>query len=126
MGSRSQTKFDRTFIFDEALGAFSKFNAQIILDHIERFQRAWCASNVDGDLNHRFRFEHYKEVRDPYRLCQIRIGPNNNYRAVVMFPDGCFDAHWIYVFKKEGQREPQEMKKAKSIAQEFWKTIKGR
>lgn len=41
-----------------------------------------------------------------------------------MFLDGRSDAYWIYAYKKEGNREPQEMELARKRAKQFWETVK--
>lgn len=78
---------------------------------------------MDSDLPAGYNFKQYKTPNEPYRLCQIYLG--RDYRAVVMFPHGRSEAYWIHVFKKEGQREPQEIELAKSRAKANWNAIKG-
>ncbi|MGH2496708.1 MAG: hypothetical protein ACRDIV_18560 [Ktedonobacteraceae bacterium] len=123
MGSRSDTRFYKISGFIKAIQDLGVPSA-MITEHIAKFERAWCESRMDGDVPSRYHFEHYKKVTDPYRLCHVRVGPNNNYRAVVMFPDGRANAYWIYVYKKEGNREPQEMELARKRAKQFWETVK--
>jgi hypothetical protein len=123
---RTGTKFTQLLTFKEAVDSFGPTNTKVVKDHALRFESAWCNSRSDGDLPARYHFEHYKGIHDPYRLCHVRVGPNNNYRAVVLFPDGSLEAYWVYAYKKEGRREPQEMKRARDLASRYWETRKGK
>jgi hypothetical protein len=35
------------------------------------------------------------------------------------------EAYWIYAYKKEGKREPQEMERSRNYAKRFWDMKKG-
>lgn len=126
MGSRSETEFFIVRKFSKAVKSFGPVNAARVLNDIRRFEIAWRVSKVDDDLPPGYEFKPYSNVRAPYRLCQIYVGPNNDYRAVVIFPDGRLDAYWIYAFKKEQLNERREVELAKSRAKDLWDTIKGR
>jgi hypothetical protein len=120
---RIGTNFFRLQTFDNAINSFGTTNAAQIAAHIARFESTWCSSRNDGDLPPRYGFEHYKNVHDPYRLCHIRVGANNNYRAVVLFPNGLLEAYWVYAFKK-GTKQNQEMNHARNCAKAYWETRK--
>lgn len=125
MTVRSETKFFKYSRFDEALEEIgSPVNLRIV-DHLLRFERVWRQSRIDSDLNRGFYFKQYDGVDGPYRLCQIYVGPNGDYRAVVMFPDGRLSAYWVYAFKKQKGNDRQEVKRAKLAAIACWGTIKG-
>ncbi len=126
MGTRSNTVFRKLSGFTTALDAFDTSVAAAITAHILQFERAWKASRHDGELPTGFRFEAYLKVDAPYRLCQIRVGPKHGYRALVMFLDSSSDAYWIDIFKKVKDRQPEDMKRARLLAQRLWDELKRR
>ena len=125
MSSRSETKFLSYYRFDEALEDLGSPANLRIADHILRFQRAWRQSRTDSELNGSFKFKHYDDVDGPYRLCQIYVGPNSDFRAAVMFPQGKAATYWVYVFKKQRGNDRAQVKRAKLFAKDCWNTIKG-
>jgi hypothetical protein len=124
VGTRSNTVFRKLFGFTTAVDMFDMSVVAAINAHILQFERAWKASRHDGELPTGFRFEAYLKVDEPYRLCQIRVGPKHGYRALVMFLDRSSDAYWIYVFKKVKDRQPEDMNRARLLAQRFWHQLK--
>jgi hypothetical protein len=68
--------------------------------------------------------EQDKKVGGPYQLYQIRVGPGRGYRVWVMFLDNSPDAYWIYAFKKEKDRQPEDMERARVLAQKYWEQIR--
>jgi hypothetical protein len=124
LSSRSETKFLNYHRFDEALEDIGSPANLRIADHMLRFQRAWQQSRTDNELNGSFKFKQY-DVDGPYRLCQIYVGPNSDYRAAVMFPQGRPAAYWIYVFKKQRGNDRAQVKRAKLFAIDCWNMIKG-
>lgn len=125
MSSRGETKFFNHERFNKALEEIGRPANVRIAEHILRFQRAWVQSNTDSDLNASFKFKQYDDVDGPYRLCQIYVGPNSDYRAVVMFPQGRLAAYWVYAFKKQRGNDRQQVSRAKLAAVACWNTIKG-
>ena len=123
MNIRKDTVFRRLAIFTADLDAFDPSVIVIIENHILQFQRAWRASRHDGELSPGFHFEAYVKIDDPYRLCQIRVGPKQGYRASVMFLDGSSGAYWVYIFKKMKDKQPDDMKRARHLAQRFWNEL---
>jgi len=123
---RSNTVFRKLSGFITDLDRLDIAATESIIAHIIQFERAWKASRHDGELPSGFQFEAYLKVAEPYRLCQIRVGPKRGYRALVMIPDGGSDAYWIYVFKKVKDRQPEDMKRARSIAQRLWDELQRR
>jgi hypothetical protein len=63
------------------------------------------------------------DVDGPYRLGQIRLGPNHGYRSLAMFLDKSSSAYWIYVYKKVRDRQPEDMERGRRIAQRLWNEI---
>lgn len=124
MGSRSETVFSKLTSFTEIVDGYDSRVNRAITAHIIHFEIAWCASRHDGDLPSGYRTEQDKEVNSSYQLYQIRVGPGRSYRAWVMFPDGCSDAYWVYAFKKVKDRQPEDMKRARVIAQRYWEKIR--
>lgn len=126
MGTRSTTVFRKLSGFTAALDRFDMSVVAALTAHILQFERAWRASRHDGELPTGFHFEAYLKVDEPYRLCQIRVGPKHGYRALVMFPDKSSDAYWVHIFKKVKDRQPEDMKRARLLSQRLWDEIKGR
>jgi hypothetical protein len=126
VGSRSETKFSVESKFKKAVSDFGSINTASVLNDIASFELAWRKSIADDELPGRYKFKPYKGVHRPYKLYQIYVGQNHNYRAVVMFFDGFSSACWIYAFKKERMNERQEVELAKSRAEDYWYMIKGR
>ena len=128
MGSRSKTVFFKLKSFIEIVDRYDKHVNRRIIAHINHFEIAWCASRHDGDLPSGFHAEQDKEVVGPFQLYQIRVGSGNprGYRAWVMFLDASTDAYWVYVFKKGKDRQPENMNRARVIAQRYWEKIKER
>ena len=128
MSSRSETVFFKLISFTEIVDGFDKHVNSRIIAHINRFEIAWCASRHDGDLPSGFHVEQDKEVVGPFQLYQIRVGPGNppGYRAWVMFLKESTDAYWVYAFKKGKDRQPEDMNRARVLAQRFWEKIKER
>jgi len=125
MGARSGTIFYQLRSFTEVVDGFDKRVSRTINVHIIHFQVAWKASRHDGELPSSCSVEQDKEAVDgPYRLYQIRVGPGRGYRAWVMFLDDNPDAYWIYAFKKEKDRQPEDMERARTIAQRYWEQIR--
>lgn len=127
MGLRSETKFENRPGFEEVLDEFGITNSLRVSQHIVRFQYAYQQSNADSDLPNGFEFKVIENVRGSYRLCQIYVGPNNNYRALVMFPHsrikGQLLAYWVYAFKKQRKNDHPKIERAKVIAREYWNSI---
>ena len=97
--------------------------AQIIND-LQGFERIWRASDIYTQLPQRFDFKQLTKARGSYAVCQIRIA-QQNYRAVVMFPDEQVKAWWIHMFKKGKNNERQEVQYAIERAEYHCNTIKG-
>ncbi len=114
---RSATVFRSVASFTSALNEFDMPVVASINAHLLHFERAWKASRHDGEIPTGFYFEAYADVDGPYRLCQIRVGPNHGFRALVMFLNNSPDAYWIYIFKKVKNRQPEDMKRARTLAQ---------
>jgi hypothetical protein len=128
MGARSETVFSRLSSFTEVVDGFDKSVKNAITAHIIHFEIAWCASKHDGELPSGYHAEQDKEVVGPYQLYQIRVGPGRTrgYRAWVMFLDGSPDAYWVYAFKKGKGRQPEDMERARVLAQRHWEKIRRR
>ena len=126
MGSRSKTVFFKLISFTEIVDGYDKQVNRRITAHINHFEIAWCTSRHDGDLPSGFHAEQDKEVVGPFQLYQIRVGPGNppGYRAWVMFLDGSTDAYWVYAFKKGKGRQPEDMDRARVLAQRHWEKIR--
>lgn len=123
VSSRSNTKFEQIRIFKKLLSEYDGLIKKRITAHIIQFEIAWCASNDDGELPSRYYFESYTDVDGPYRLGQIRLGPNHGYRSLAMFLDKSSSAYWIYVYKKVRDRQPEDMERGRRIAQRLWNEI---
>lgn len=128
MSSRSKTVFFKLISFTEIVDGYDKHVNSRITAHLNHFEIAWCASRHDGDLPSGFHAEQDKEVVGPFQLYQIRVGPGNpsGYRAWVMFLDKSTDAYWVYAFKKGKDRQPEDMNRARVLAQRYWEKIKER
>lgn len=126
MGSRSVTVFRRLASFTTILDKLDSSASAPIVAHIIQFERAWKASRHDGEIPSGFYFEAYLKVDDPYRLCQVRVGPKHGYRALVVFLDRSSDAYWIYIFKKVRDRQPEDMNRARVLAQRLWDELQRR
>ena len=125
MGKRSDAVFSTLRSFTEVIDGFDKRVSNLINVHIIHFQVAWRASRHDGELPASCCIEQDKKAVDgPYQLYQIRVGPGRGYRAWVMFLDNGPDAYWIYAFKKEKDRQPEDMERARTIAQKYWEQIR--
>jgi hypothetical protein len=126
VGSRSKTVFFKLISFTEIVNGYDKQVNRRITAHINHFEIAWCNSRHDGDLPSGFHAEQDKEVVGPFQLYQIRVGPGNppGYRAWVMFLDENTDAYWVYAFKKEKGRQPEDMDRARVLAQRHWEKIR--
>ncbi len=124
MGSRSETVFRRLVNFSTALDELDTSVAASIIAHIIQFEKAWKVSKHDGEIPSGFHFEPYLRVDDPYRLCQIRVGPKHGYRALAMFLNRSSDAYWIHLFKKVKNRQPEDMQRARILAQQLWNELK--
>lgn len=126
MGSRSATVFRRLASCTELLNSFDGPVVASIVAHMMQFERAWKASRHDGEIPSGFHFEAYLKISEPYRLCQIRIGPKHGYRALVMLLDESADACWIYLFKKVRDRQPEDMNRARMLAERYWNQLQRR
>ena len=126
MGPRNTAVFYRIASFDNGLNTFDTRVVATIEAHIVHFERAWKASGHDGEIPSSFFFEAYLHVDEPYRLCQIRVGPKRGYRALIMFLNRSPNAFWIYVFKKVKNRQPEDMERARIIAQKLWNQLQER
>ncbi len=124
MGARSETVFYQLRSFIKVVDGFDKSVNKMITAHIIHFQVAWKASRHDGELPSSCCVEQNKKVDGPYQLYQIRVGPGRGYRAWVMFLDNSPDAYWIYVFKKTKDRQPEDMERARVLAQRYWEQIR--
>lgn len=123
VASRSETKFFFEPRFDKVIGSFGLSNYAKILDDISKFEMAWNNSKDDEALPKRYNFHPYKGVSRVYKIYQIYVGPNQNYRSVLLFYDGT-NAYWIYAFKKEHDSEPQEVERAISRAIDYISKLK--
>ena len=127
MGLRSEVEFKNYPGFEEAIDEFGTANSIWVAEHIARFERYYHASNTDADISHGFEFKMIENVSGLYRLYQIYVGPNNNFRALVMFPKdrihGQMLAYWIFAFKKQRGNDRQKINIAKAIARECWNSI---
>ena len=123
MHMREDIIFRRLFSFTAELNTFDASVIVVIDNHILQFQRSWKASRHDGELSASFHFEAYVKIDGPYRLCQIRVGPKHGYRALVVFLNGSSGAYWIYIFKKVKDKQPEDMKRARHLAQRFWNDL---
>ena len=124
MVARSETVFFRLRSFIKAIDRFDKHVSGSITAHIIHFEMAWCASRHDGELPSGYCVEQDKKGDGPYQLYQIRVGPGRGYRTWVMFLDDNSDAYWIYAFKKEKDRQPEDMERARVLAQNYWEQIR--
>ncbi len=124
MGARSKTVFYTLKSFTEVVDGYDKQVTRRIAAHITHFEIAWRASRHDGDLPSGFHTEQDKEVVGPFQLYQIRVGPGNGYRAWIMFLQESTDAYWVYVFKKVKDRQPEDMNRARVLAQRHWEKIR--
>jgi hypothetical protein len=124
MGARSETVFYQLRSFIKVVDGFDKSVSKTITDHIIHFQVAWKASRHDGEIPSSCSVEQDKKVNGPYQLYQIRVGPGCGYRAWVMFLSNSPDAYWIYVFKKTKDRQPEDMERARVVAQKYWEQIR--
>lgn len=120
MNVRSATVFRSVASFITALEGFDNSAVAAINAHLMHFERTWKASRHDGEIPTGFVFEAYTDIDGPYRLCQIRVGPNRGFRALVMFLNNSPEAYWIYVFKKVKNRQPEDIKRARELAQRLW------
>ena len=129
MSSERNTEFFFEPKFEKAVENFGPSSAARVLSNIQDFELDWQNGMEYDQLFARYNFKPYKGLHRPYRLFQIRVGPNRkhlSYRAVVMFYDGQSYAHWIYAFKKERMSELQEVKLALARADECWIAIRRR
>jgi len=97
--------------------------AEIVSD-LQGFERVWRENTVDTHFPKRFDFKQLTKERGLYAVCQIRVA-QQNYRAVVMFPDEHIKVWWIHMFKKGKNNERQEIKYAIAHAEDRWNIIKG-
>jgi len=101
---------------------------QITAD-IMRFQRAYKQSNVNSDLPKGFNLTQLENVAGRYNLYEIYVGPNDNFRAIVMLPHGRIRgrllAFWVFAFKKQRNIDRPMIERAKAIAHECWNSIEG-
>jgi hypothetical protein len=123
---RSATAFRSVASFTLALNELDVPVVAAINAHILHFERAWKASRHDGEIPTGFVFEAYTDGDGPYRLCQIRVGPGHGFRAIVMFLDNSPDAYWLYIYKKARNRQPEDMKRARTLAQRLWDELEKR
>lgn len=126
MSLRDETRFYATVAFLEILDTYDVYVKATIAAHLKHFEQAWCNSNHDGDLPSSNQFEAYTDVRGPYRLGQIRLGPGHGYRALVMLLNGRAEAYWVYLFKKGKRRQPEDMQRGRIKAQQLWIEIEKR
>ena len=56
------------------------------------------------------------------------MGPGTppGYRAWVMFLEESTNAYWVYAFKKVRDRQPEDMNRARMLAQRYWEKNKER
>lgn len=123
MSSRRNTKFEQTKSFKKLLYEYDALIKKRITAHIIQFEIAWCDSKDDGELPSGYYFESYTDVDGPYRLGQIRLGPNHGYRALAMFLDRSSNAYWVYLYKKVRDRQPEDMERGRRVAQRLWNEI---
>lgn len=130
LSSRSETEFKIYPGFEKAIDELGMTNSLQVTQDIIRFQRAYKQSNTDGDIPHGFEYKMIEKVLGLYSLHQIYVGPNNNFRALVMFPKGRIHgqllAYWVYAFKKQRDNDRKKIKRAKAIARECWNSIERR
>lgn len=126
MSLRSATVFSTIESFTLALNEFDVSVVASINAHIVLFEKAWKGSKHDGEILSGFEFEAYTGVSGPYRLCQIRVGPGRGFRALVMFPNDSSEAYWIYIYKKVRNRQPDDMDRARTLAQRLWDKLQKR
>lgn len=124
MGSRSLIVSFRADSFTEIVERFDKRVNQAINAHAAHFEKAWRASRHDGELPDGFEMEQDTEIVGPFQLYQIRVGPGRGYRADVMFLHESPEAYWVYAFKKGKRRQPEDMERARVLAQRQWEKIK--
>jgi hypothetical protein len=126
VSSRSKTVFFKLICFKDVVDGYNKDVNSRITAHINHFEIAWCDSRHDGDLPSGFHAEQDKEDVGPFQLYQIRVGPGNppGYRAWIMFLDKSTDAYWVYAFKKGKGRQPEDMNRARVLAQRHWEQIR--
>jgi hypothetical protein len=126
VGLRSETEFINYWRFEKAVDKFRSSSMQVIADVI-KFQRDYQQSIVDSELPKGFNLTHLENVAGKYKLYEIYVGPNNNFRAIVMFPHGRIHgrllAYWIFAFKKQRGIDRPMIERAKAIAGECWNTI---
>ncbi len=128
MGLRSETEFINYYRFDKALDKLRNSSMRITAD-VMRFQRDYKQSNVDSDLPKGFNLTLLENVAGRYNLYEIYVGPNDNFRAIVMFPHGQIRgrllAFWVFAFKKQRNIDRPMIERAKAIASECWNSIEG-
>lgn len=124
MGSRSNFEFRKEKRFDKSVRSLGLVNYPLIIADVSVFEREYRVSNLDEELPTWYDFKHIGGERGSYTLRQIRLGPNKDYRATLMFPNGRPYAYWITAFKKGKQNERQEIELAKSRAKDLWIAIK--
>lgn len=126
MGWRSETEFATYWRFERAIDELINSSLQITAD-IVRFQGAYKQSNVNSELPKGFDFKELEKVAGLYNVCEIYVGPNNNFRAILMLPhsriQGRLLAYWVFLFKKQRGRDHQMVERAKAIARECWNSI---
>ena len=124
MNPRDETEFK---MIQNFIGILDEYDYQVvaaIVAHLHHFKEVWCNSRHDGELSGGYCFEAYKDVNGPYRLGQIRVGPDHAYRALAMFLDGYPEAYWVYLFKKVRNKQQSDMNRGRILAQQFWLTLK--
>lgn len=127
MRSRSETEFVFTSRFRKAVKNFGRSDEITVLSDIAEFQLEWKAGTTDDDLFFIYNFKPYEGVYNrPYELYQIYLGlkrENPIYRAAIMFYREFTKACWVHAFKKERQKEQQEVDLAISRAENYWSII---
>ncbi|HYT42539.1 MAG TPA: hypothetical protein VEP90_09345 [Methylomirabilota bacterium] len=122
--SRDETEFINHQKFDEAIEKACSASLRITSD-ILRFQRYYKQENVN--LSRGFNFTLLENLAGRYSLYEIYVGPNDSYRAVVMFlhsrVQGRELAIWIFAFKKQRGIDRPLVERAKAIAREYWNSL---
>jgi hypothetical protein len=125
VNSRNITVFFNLSIFNETVDGLGKSVSIPLTAHIHRFEMAWRNSRHDGDIPSGYHTEQDKEeVSGSYHLYQIRVGPKHGYRAWVMILDSRPEAYWVHAYKKGKDRQPEDMERARILAQRHWEKIR--
>src|SRR5260370_42473154 len=95
--SRASIVFRLERRLDKVMRGFDVGVSAAIARDMVTFQGHFQVSKIDDDLPERYHFKPLTfKKKPPYRLCEVYLAPNGQYRGVVMFPPRRAEAWWVY------------------------------